>query len=148
MRRAPVWLFLVAAFVTACGGKSPSSPSSPDTATINGSIVTGTQSSGGGAGGGGYSGMVVSISGSNVQATVDGSGRFTLRNVPPGDAQLNFKGPSFNGMLGLAGVHSVSDHAGSVRLAMTDAAVQLASLAHSVACGWDERPTSRGQRRE
>ncbi|MGW0175742.1 glycerate kinase family protein [Rhodococcus sp. NPDC003322] len=52
------------------------------------------------------------------------------------------------GALGLAGVHSVSEHAGSVRLAMTDAAAQLASLAHSVACGWDERPASRGQRRE
>ncbi|MGW5075392.1 glycerate kinase, partial [Rhodococcus sp. NPDC004095] len=52
------------------------------------------------------------------------------------------------GALGLAGVHSVSEHAGSVRLAMTDAAAQLASLARSVACGWDERPASRGQRRE
>jgi hypothetical protein len=41
-----------------------------------------------------------------VQAIVDGSGRFTLRSVPPGDAQLNFKSQSFNAMLGLPSVQA------------------------------------------
>ncbi|HYN10708.1 MAG TPA: DUF5666 domain-containing protein [Vicinamibacterales bacterium] len=107
MRRASALLAVFAALVTACGGKNPSSPSAADSATINGAIVAPGQSSSNSSGaGGGIPGLAVSVNGTDVRATVDGFGRFTLRGVPPGDAELSFNSPSFNGSLGVPAVQA------------------------------------------
>ena len=105
MRRAAVSLLIFAAFVTGCGGKSPTSPS--DSATINGSIVSASSGSNSTMGaGGGYSGMVVSVRGTNVRASVNGFGRFSLNGVPPGNAELSFTGPAFDATLGVPDVQA------------------------------------------
>ena len=105
MRRAAGLLLIFAAVVTGCGGKSPTSPS--DSATINGAIVSAGSGSAGTMGaGGGYSGMVVSVRGTNVRATVNGLGRFSLAGVPPGNAELSFTGPAFDATLGVPDVQA------------------------------------------
>ena len=105
MRRAAVLLLLLAAFVPGCGGKSPTSPS--DSATINGAIVSASSGSAATMGaGGGYSGMVVSVRGTNVRANVNSVGRFSLTGVPPGNAELSFTGPAFDATLGVPDVQA------------------------------------------
>jgi hypothetical protein len=52
------------------------------------------------------SGLVVRVAGTSIQATADGSGRFTLEGVPPGDVELVFEGAGINASLVLSDVES------------------------------------------
>jgi len=108
-----------AVIVAACGKTMPS-PAGPSasastsapapsgatgTATISGSVIgapaTGafrTMSA---------ASIVVTVVGSSVTATVDGSGRFTLQNVPSGDQTLVFSGTGISARVTISGV---ADH--------------------------------------
>jgi uncharacterized protein DUF5666 len=46
----------------------------------------------------------VTISGTNISTTVDGSGQFTLTGVPPGTVTLQFSGPGVSASITLSGV--------------------------------------------
>ncbi|MDE3155120.1 MAG: hypothetical protein KGN76_08450 [Acidobacteriota bacterium] len=48
----------------------------------------------------------MSVSGTNLSTTVDGSGQFTLNNVPAGDVTLQFTGPNTNASVTISGVAS------------------------------------------
>lgn len=46
----------------------------------------------------------VTISGTNISSTVDGTGQFTLTGVPPGDVTMQFSGPGVSASITLKGV--------------------------------------------
>jgi len=52
--------------------------------------------------------LTVTILGTNISTSVDGSGQFTLNGVPPGDVRLNFSGSGTDATIMLSGV-SASD---------------------------------------
>jgi len=104
----PVLAFALIA-AAACGGKSPTSPSSPPggsetpapapapapspagSATIAGQVVAGavpmdTSSMSP------IAGVTVTVSGTSISTLADGDGRFALSNVPAGDRQVEFEG--------------------------------------------------------
>jgi hypothetical protein len=99
-------LVIGCAAFTACGG-SMNAPSGSG-ATINGSILSLASSSvavetplsgpSDGAANAAESpaGVTVSVVGSNMQVTVDGSNHFSLQNVPGGDVVLRFQGPGLD----------------------------------------------------
>jgi hypothetical protein len=65
--------------------------------------------------------MSVGVAGSNASATVDGSGRFTLTNVPAGHVELHFTGTGVDAVLGLDGVAEHSTVVITVRINGHDA---------------------------
>jgi hypothetical protein len=81
----------------ACGGASPTSPGqtgSSSGASISGSVLSGGSSALTSVSAGhSISGLTVTIVGTSISSGLDGAGRFTLKNVPPGDLQLQFSGP-------------------------------------------------------
>jgi hypothetical protein len=106
---------VVSVIVTACGsnGPMPAAPSSSTTSSTSPGVSMGTATiSGvvnGGSGASAFRPMAagslsVSIAGSPVTTTVDGSGRFTLQNVPSGDQTLVFSGSGVNARLAITGV--------------------------------------------
>jgi hypothetical protein len=117
-KRSQPFLFLLAAGLSvatvACGGGS-SSVTGPDTpaaavppaagATIAGTVQSGAASSPE-IGASSVSGLRVSVSGTALQTTTDGSGRFTLSGVPSGRVELRFEGPGVDARLELDGVQS------------------------------------------
>jgi len=102
----------LAAAVTACNSSNPAEPSSASTATVNGSIVpAGGSSSGATAGVNAVlnsaastapPGLLVSVAGTAISASVDAAGNFVLKNVPPGLADLRFSAPGVAAALGLS----------------------------------------------
>src|SRR5512137_1108506 len=117
-KRSKPFLFLIAAGLTvatvACGGGS-SSVSGPDTPAAAippaaGATIAGTVQSGGAASGdvgaSSVSGLRVSVSGTALQTTTDGSGRFTLSGVPSGHVELHFEGSGVDARLGIDGLQS------------------------------------------
>lgn len=50
------------------------------------------------------SSLHVTISGTNISSTVDGTGQFTLTGVPPGTVTLQFSGPGVSASITLSGV--------------------------------------------
>lgn len=118
-------LLVVSLSVAACGGKSPTGPSPVDTpgagqtpapapapepapapAPAGSAVVTGTVVAPGSSFVAsatlvGMGGVNVSVVGTSISATADGSGRFTLQNVPSGDQQLEFSGAGANARLPL-----------------------------------------------
>ena len=116
---APLRRFLPAVFIcilaAACGGSTPKSPTAPGTAgtevtgtpspspttgaTIAGLVSSGASASMAGAipmGASGLGGVTITVSGTGLHATSDGSGHFTLTGVPSGTIRLQFSG-SANG---------------------------------------------------
>jgi hypothetical protein len=120
VKRILTALLLMAAASAGCAGSSPASPSLAGGATIAGSIVA----SGAGGGGNG-SGVVVSIAGTPLSATADGSGRFSLSGVPRGDAGLQFTAPGVNASVGVGSVES--DETISVVVSLTGSTAVLES---------------------
>src|SRR3982751_1691564 len=96
--RTGLGVTLVAAMLAgACGGgsKSPAAPSAPgttasgSTAIITGSVQGATTSALTAASNGyALTGVTVTVVGTNISASVDVGGRFTLMNVPVGPVQL------------------------------------------------------------
>jgi Domain of unknown function (DUF5666) len=106
---------LAALAVAACGKSSaPASPSAPTGSgapsqpggSASGATIAGTVMSSAGTSSvrtmGGS--IVVSIVGTNMSVTVDGSGRFTLQNVPAGDVTLSFTGNGIDARVTISGV--------------------------------------------
>jgi hypothetical protein len=102
-------VLVVALLAAACGGKSPTSPStqpaggeSPGpapapspapagTATIAGQVVAGAVALGTSSSTP-LAGVTVTVTGTSISAVADGNGRFALSNVPGGDRQIEFNG--------------------------------------------------------
>jgi len=118
MKRSQPFLFLLAAGLSAatvaCGGGS-SSVTGPDTpaatippaagATIAGTVQSGTASSPE-IGASSVSDLRVSVTGTALETTTDGSGRFTLSGVPSGRVELRFEGSGIDARLELEGLQS------------------------------------------
>jgi hypothetical protein len=113
------FMIVASALAAGCGGKggSPTSPSntggntpgtsSGATATITGSVQGGTANSlTAFSGGVALTGVTVTVVGTSISATVDGGGRFTLINVPPGDVQLQITGGGANSTLPVGAVQA------------------------------------------
>jgi hypothetical protein len=124
---APLSLRLTAVVVglaTAVACNSSKSPSMPDAAqpsasvgstpTISsGATISGLVSNGGSATGmlmpmaaGGMSGVTVAVTGTGLTATTDGTGRFSLTNVPAGQLTLQFTGAA----TGTMSLDDVAEH--------------------------------------
>ena len=114
-----VSLIALALGSAACGSSSPSaptelsgSPSTPTTgnrATIDGSI-TGSALSALTLSGGSFAsltgpGLTVTVVGTDITAPVNPNGTFTLTNVPSGDIQLRFTGTGTDALLTVTGVN-------------------------------------------
>src|SRR5262245_38725024 len=109
--RPLVSIVLVAATAVACGqnGSTPSTPTTPTAtqqtatpakpsgATVSGTVL-GVATSGGGVSTRATT-LTVTVVGTNVAASVDGNGRFELRNVPPGRVELRFQGANVDARL-------------------------------------------------
>ena len=117
--------------VSACGGSSPTSPTS-GSASITGAIVSGGSASGMSLqsvrpqASPGVAGMTVGVKGTSNKTNVDGSGRFTLTDVPNGHVDLEFTGGSgFNSSVGLDDIQSAENI--TLSLSLTDSSVVLES---------------------
>lgn len=109
-----VLLAATAAGFAASGCGSSSSPSSalvspsapgPRGATINGTVSSGaTAASTGGVHAQATTGIRVTVTGTGLSATTDGSGRFILNGVPSGQVELRFEGPGIDARLSLGGL--------------------------------------------
>jgi hypothetical protein len=116
-KRSNLFLLFLAAGLTlatvACGGGS-SSVTGPDAAAAAavppaaGATIVGTVQSGStaAAGASSVSGLRVSVTGTSLQTTTDGSGRFALAGVPSGRAELRFEGPGIDARLEVEGLQS------------------------------------------
>jgi hypothetical protein len=109
-RRMGVLLAFVAALAAAdCGGGSPSSP---DVAQARGAIIRGSvqDSSTSGSDGGSLSAsstsrtLKVSVVGTNLSTSTNGSGEFVLTGVPTGRVELRFEGPGLDARLEIGGL--------------------------------------------
>ena len=78
------------------GGTPPAAPGTSGSTGTSGAKVTGVVNGGGG--------MTVTVAGTSIAATVDGSGHFALEGVPPGDVELRFSGAGLEVPLALAAV--------------------------------------------
>ena len=105
----------VATLAMACGGHetaSPAAPSATAAAAPGSGAVIGATISGTVVGQGASSlasgrlrtlgvGLTVTVTGTATSAPVDGSGHFTLQNVPPGHVDIHFTGAGTDAHLGL-----------------------------------------------
>ena len=116
---ATVLVLSLVAFSFACSkASSPTSPSLNSAgATINGSVVGATP-------GIALSGLHVSIVGTGLKSTVDGSNHFSFLNVPEGSVQLQFSGPGVNATLGLGDVHGSPTMSVKVKLDSSSATLE------------------------
>ena len=117
-KRSQPFLFLLAAGLSvatvACGGGSSSvtGPDAPAAAVppAAGATIAGTVQSGAASspeiGASSVSGLRVSVTGTALQTTTDGSGRFTLSGVPSGRVELRFEGGGIDARLELEGLQS------------------------------------------
>jgi hypothetical protein len=112
----------MAILALACGGHSPSAPTStatnaPGSGTINGATISGTVV--GMAGAARFQprsgGLSVSVTGTSVSAPVDDSGHFLLQGVPAGHVELHFTGTGIDARLTL---EDVAEHA-TVQITVT-----------------------------
>jgi uncharacterized protein DUF5666 len=122
--------------VSACGGGS-SSPTSPTnggggeaTATISGTVRAGSPLLAASTGAA-MSGLVVTVVGTNISASVDAADRFTLNGVPPGDATLKFTGAGVDSTVPLAQLQPAETV--SLVLSVAGAAVSVDSEIRSTA---------------
>ena len=112
MRRILSLIVPLALFASACSQSSPAGPSAPFGASSSGPGATITGSVTGLAGGTApampsglrqpsaiSSSIVVTVVGTEISASVNDQGRFTLTNVPGGTLQLQFNGAGLSGLL-------------------------------------------------
>lgn len=77
----------------------------------------------------------VTINGTGLSTTVDGSGNFTLTEVPPGTVQLTFSGPALNASLTLSGVQDGDQIQIEVRIEGGSAKIQFEIRHHEDGTG-------------
>jgi hypothetical protein len=135
MRRTAATLltFLTLGSLAACNGSTPVSPSAPIAgAMINGSLVS--PGGGGSTNGSALSspgpaiviptGLTVSIPGTNVNAPIDPSGGFVLRDVPAGTTRLQFSGPGVSATVTISSVATGQVLTITVSLTGTSASIE------------------------
>jgi hypothetical protein len=139
-RLLPVLTCAAALVAVACGDASfsPTSPSSlagPGMSASNGAVITGTVSdmattaSLSASPSSGFSTLAatkpvtVTVVGTNVSTTIDGSGHFQLTGVPTGDVQLRFTGAGLDATLMLRGVQT-GDRI-DIKVRLTDTSVRI-----------------------
>lgn len=128
-------LLIAALGLSACGGAS-SSPTSPSTgsdaatATITGTLRGGSPLLAASTGTA-MSGVVVTVIGTNISASVDAADRFTLTGVPPGDVALKFSGGGVDSSVPLAQVRPAETV--SLVVSVTGASVSVDSEIRSTA---------------
>ncbi|HEY7187992.1 MAG TPA: DUF5666 domain-containing protein [Vicinamibacterales bacterium] len=95
----------------ACGNSSGSlSPTGPSANGSSGAVITGrvhglsTPTTTDSFAPLATSSVKVTISGTNISSTIDGTGQFTLTGVPPGNVTLQFSGPGVSASITLTGV--------------------------------------------
>lgn len=113
MRSKPYLLLLAGALAmtaAACGGSSSvSGPDAPPAAapapaaTIAGTVVS-SGSASGDVSASTVAGLRVSATGTSLQTTTDGAGRFSLSGVPSGRVELRFQGPGVDARLEVDGL--------------------------------------------
>ena len=115
MRRWFGCVVCVAVLSAACGGsKSPTSPSSgtpsvssaAGAVTITGSVQGSSSALTAASNGGALTGVTVTVVGTPISSGVDGAGRFSLVNVPPGDVQLRVTGAGADATVSLGPVQA------------------------------------------
>ena len=128
---APVWVML--ALLTSACGQSSFSPASPSmiSGSTTGAVISGTVS--GLAAAQATSSMrggtlatqpvVVTVVGTSMSTTIDGSGRFQFTGVPTGDVQLRFTGPGLDATLTVRGVRE-GDRI-DIKVRVTDSSVRI-----------------------
>ena len=130
---APVWV-MFALLTTACGQSSfsPTAPTAPSrtVASTTGAVISGTVS---GLAAQATSSVrastmatrpvVVTVVGTNMSTTIDGSGRFQFTGVPTGDVQLRFTGTGLDATLTVKGVQTGDRIDITVRV--TDSSVRI-----------------------
>jgi hypothetical protein len=133
-KRSQPFLLLLAAGLSvatvACGGGSSSvtGPDAPPAAVppAAGATIAGTVQSAGAAAAdlaaSSVAGLRVSVTGTSLQTTTDGSGRFTLAGVPAGRAELRFEGPGVDARLEVEGLQTGQTTTLTVRLSGSSAA--------------------------
>jgi hypothetical protein len=95
-KRSLIIPVIVLAIASACGGSSATSPAETGSdigASITGSVQGGASALTSARTGGAISGLVVTVAGTSISSGLDATGRFNLKNVPPGNQQLQFSGP-------------------------------------------------------
>ena len=138
-KRSRSLLFFLATGVTlatvACGGGSSatSSVTSPEApaaavpahggATIAGTVQSGAAAAVGQVGASSVKGLRVSVTGTSLQTVTDGSGRFTLQDVPPGRVELHFEGSGVDARLTLDGLQSGQTLTVTVRVSGSSASM-------------------------
>ena len=131
--------FLLATGVTlatvACGGGSSATSSVTSTeapaaavrshggATIAGTVQSGAAAAVGQVGASSVKGLRVSVTGTSLQTVTDGSGRFTLQDVPPGRVELHFEGSGVDARLTLDGLQSGQTLTVTVRVSGSSASM-------------------------
>jgi hypothetical protein len=71
-------------------------------------------------------GTTVSVAGTSLSTTIDGTGAFTLRGVPSGTASLQFNGPGVSGAVSVSDVQT--DESISLTLSVSTGSVELETL--------------------
>ena len=123
LKSLPYLLALAVSAVSfACGGgsasvtgandtqasRSPSPSQSVKGATIQGTLrsaaAAGDVSASSDASAASMGGIKVSVVGTSIQVTTDGSGQFTLTGIPAGNAQLRFQGKGLDALLTISGL--------------------------------------------
>ncbi len=133
-KRSRLFLSLLATGVTlatvACGGGSSSvtGPQAPGAAGPQaGATIAGTVQSGSAAaaevGASSVKGLRVSVTGTSLQTTTDGAGRFTLERVPAGRAELHIEGSGVDARLTLEGLQSGQTLTVTIRVSGSSASI-------------------------
>ena len=85
------FLFLFALFMITCRESNEmSSPTSPKSATVTGTVVAGDETSGTTGSGGALAGVTVRVAATGQATQTDSAGNFTLAGVPAGSQELQF----------------------------------------------------------
>lgn len=91
-------------------------------------------------------GLRVTISGTDISASVDGTGQFTLDGVPPGTVTLTFSGADINASLTLTGVNAGDRIEIEVRLEGTRAHLEADRRHHEGDADDDDDDDADGER--
>jgi len=125
-------------------GPSPASPATPSPGISGSATISGTVAAASGGASSGWApastgGLTITVSGTNVTATVDGSGHFVLNNVPPGSVTLHFTGSGVDATL------TITDVATNDQIQLTvEVSGSSASIADEEHDGHDSRSELEG----
>jgi hypothetical protein len=80
--------------------------------------------------------VTVTVVGTDISTTIDGSGRFLLRDVPPGDVQLRFTADGLDATITLQDVEAGDEI--RLRVKVTDTSVHIEAVQRERSRGDDD----------